>query len=60
MLGELPFYNELNIVQTVTTIKKYARSFNNEMIKDKDRNMNNSLVRLKASKPVIEDFFLRI
>ena len=40
MLNALPFYNELNIVQTVTAFKKYARSYSIEIIKDKDWKMN--------------------
>ena len=36
MLSELPFYNELNIVLTVTAFKKYARSYSIKIIKDKD------------------------
>ena len=36
MLGELRFCNELNIVQTATAFKKYARSYSIEIIKDKD------------------------
>ena len=54
MLSELPFYNELNIVQTVTAFKKYARSYSIEIIKDKDGNMNDPLVKLEASRPVIK------
>ena len=33
MLSELPFSDELNIIQTVTTFKKYAKSYNIEIIK---------------------------
>ena len=33
MLSELPFSDELNIIQTVTTFKKYAKGCNIEIIK---------------------------
>ena len=46
MLSELPFYNELNIVLTVTAFKKYARSYSIKIIKDKDGNMNDLLVQV--------------
>ena len=55
MLKELPFYDELNIFEIVTAFKKYARSYIIEIIKDKDKKMNEPLVQLKASKPVIKD-----
>ena len=45
MLRELPFYDELNIVKTATS----------KIIKDKHGNMNDPLVQLEASKPVIKD-----
>ena len=45
MLSELPFYDELNIVKTATS----------KIIKDKHGNMNDPLVQLEASKPVIKD-----
>ena len=48
-LSELPFYDELNIVKTAKTFKNYARSYSIEIIKDKDRNMNHSLVQLEAT-----------
>ena len=35
MLCELPFYDELNIVQAVTAFKNYARSCSIEILKDK-------------------------
>ena len=57
MLCKLPFYDELNIIQTVTAFKNYARSYNIEMIKVKDGNMNDPLVHLEARKPVIKDLF---
>ena len=46
MLSELPFYNELNIVLTVTAFKKYARSYSIKIIKDKDGNMIDLLVQV--------------
>ena len=55
MLHELPFYDELNIDQTVAAFKNYARSYNIEIIKDKDGNMNDPLVQLEVSKSVIKD-----
>ena len=57
MLIEFPFYNELNIVKTAKAFKKYARSHNIEIIKDKDGNMNDPLAQLEVSKSIIKDFF---
>ena len=57
MLIEFPFYNELNIVKTAKEFKKYARSHNIEIIKDKDGNMNDPFAQLEVSKSVIKDFF---
>ena len=57
MLHELPFYDELNVVKTTKSFRRYARSYSIEIIKDKNRNMNDSLVQLEASKPVIRDLF---
>ena len=57
MLSGLSFYDELSIVQTVTVFKKCERNYNIEIIKDKDGNMNDRLVQLEASKPVIRDLF---
>ena len=57
MLSEIQFYDKLNIVQTVSAFKKNARSYNTEIIKDNDGNMNDLLVQLQASKPVIKDLF---
>ena len=57
MLYELPFYDELNVVKTTKAFRRYARSYSIEIIKDKNRNMNDSLVQLEASKPVIRDLF---
>ena len=56
MLHELPFYDESNIVKTAKAFKRYA-SYNIEIIKGKDGNMNDPLVQLEASKPVIKDLF---
>ena len=55
MLSELPFYKELNIVQTVAAFKKCARIYSIEIIKDTDGSMNNPSGQLEASKPVIKD-----
>ena len=41
-----------SIQQTKTAFKKYARNYSIEIIKDKDRNMNDPLVQLEASKPL--------
>ena len=41
--------------KTVKPFKNYGRSFNIETIKNKDGNMNDSLVQLEANKPVIKD-----
>ena len=57
MLSELPFYDQLNIVQTVTVLIKYARSYSIEIIKDKDGNMNDPSLQLETIKSVIKDFF---
>ena len=57
MLSELPFSDELNIVKTAKAFKRYTRSYSIEITKDKDGNMNDSLVQLEASKPVIKDLF---
>ena len=40
MLTDLPFYDELKTVKTVKAFKRYARSCNIELIKDKDGNMD--------------------
>ena len=55
MLSQLPFYDEWNIVQTVTAFKICARSYKIEIIKGKDGKMNDPLVQLEARKPVIKD-----
>ena len=57
MLSQLPFYDESNIVQIVTTFKKYSKSYSIEIIKNNNRNMNDTLVQLEASKPVIKGLF---
>ena len=57
MLSEIPFYDELNIIQTVTAFKKYATGYRIEIIEDKDGNMSDPLIQLEASKSVIKDLF---
>ena len=57
MLSQLLFYDESNIVQTVTAFKKYSKSYSIEIIKNNNRNMNDTLVQLEASKPVIKELF---
>ena len=51
------FYNELKIVKTAKAFKKYAKSCNFEIIKDKDGNMNDPLAQIKVGKRVIKDLF---
>ena len=57
MEQEITFYDELNIVQTVTAFKKCTRSYSIEIIKDIDGNMNDPIAQLKAGRPVIKDLF---
>ena len=57
MLQEITFYDELNIVQTVTAFKKCARSYSIEIIKDKDGNTNDPIAQLEANRPFIKDLF---
>ena len=52
LLHELPFFDELSVVEISTAFKRYARSYKVEMIDSKD-----PLAQLKASKLRIEDFF---
>ena len=49
MLRELPFYDELNIVQTSKAFKGYARSYSFEVIDSKDQSV--------ISRPSIKDLF---
>ena len=51
-LHELPFYNELSVVEISKAFKGYARSYKVEIIDPKD-----PLVQLEASKSSIEDWF---
>ena len=43
--------------KTAKTFKRHGRGYNIEIKKDKGRNMNDPLVELEASKPVIKDMF---
>ena len=52
MLLELPFYNELIIVKSSKTFKRYARSFSIEIIDSKDPS-----VQFTIRKPSIKDLF---
>ena len=52
LLYELPFYNELSITEVSRTFKRYARSYNVEIIDFKD-----PLIQLEASKSSIKDLF---
>ena len=56
-LRELRFYDELNIVKTVKTFKKYVRSYSIDIMKDKGRNTNDSLAQLEPSKSFIKKVF---
>ena len=40
MIIDLPFYDELNVGKTKKTLKKYARSYIIEIIKNKDEKIN--------------------
>ena len=40
MLIDLAFYDELNVVKTKKTLKKYARSCIIEIMKNKDEKIN--------------------
>ena len=57
MFREVPFYDELNIVNTAKAFKRYAKGYNIEITKDKDGNMNDLSVQLEPSKPVIKVLF---
>ena len=57
MFREVPFYDELNIVNTAKAFKRYAKGYSTEITKDKDGNMNDLSVQLEPSKPVIKVLF---
>ena len=52
LLHELPFYDELSVVEISKAFRRYARSYIVEIIEPKD-----PLVQLEASKSSIEDLF---
>ena len=52
LLNELPFYSGLSVKQVSEAFKRYAKSFNIEIIDRKD-----PLVQLHASKSCIKDLF---
>ena len=52
LLHELPFYDELNIIEISEAFKGYARSYKVEILESKD-----PLVQLEASKSSIKDLF---
>ena len=52
LLHELPFYDELSVVEISKAFKRYARSYEVEIIERKD-----PLAQLEASKSSIEDLF---
>ena len=51
-LHELPFYDELSVVEISKAFKGYARNYKIEIIDTK-----NHLARLEASKSTIKDLF---
>ena len=52
MLSELPFYEELNVIKTSYTFRRYAVSHKVEIIEKKD-----PIKQLKASKSSVKDLF---
>ena len=52
LLHELPFYDELNVVEISKAFKGYARSYKVEVIEPKDL-----LSQLEATRSSIEDLF---
>ena len=52
LLNELPFYESLNVKEIVEAFKRYAKSFNIEIIDKKD-----PATQLYSSKSCIEDLF---
>ena len=52
LLHELPFYDELSVVEISQAFKRYTRNYKIEKIDSKD-----PLAQLEASKSSIEDFF---
>ena len=52
LLHELPFHNELSVVEISKAFRRYARSYNVKIIDTKD-----PLAQLEASKSSIEDLF---
>ena len=57
MFREVPFYDELNIVNKAKAFKRYAKGYSIETTKDKDGNMNDLSAQLEPSKPVIKVLF---
>ena len=51
-LHELPFYDELSVVEISQAFKRYTRNYKIEIIDSKD-----PLAQLEASKSSIEDLF---
>ena len=52
LLHELPFYDELSVVEISQAFKRYTRNYKIEIIDSKD-----PLAQLEASKSSIEDLF---
>ena len=52
LLHELPFYDELRVVEISKAFKGYAKSYKIEIL-----DLNDPLAQLEASKSSIEDFF---
>ena len=55
MLNKLPFYNSLNVKEIAEAFRRYAKSFNIEMVDKKD-----PLVQLYSSKLCIKDLFKKL
>ena len=52
MLPELPFYEELNVIKTDHSFKRYGMSYKVELAEKKD-----PLIQLEANESSIKDLF---
>ena len=52
LLNELPFFNGLNVKEIAEAFKRYVKSYNIEIIDEKDH-----MVQLHSSKLCIKDLF---
>ena len=52
LLNELPFYSGLNVKEIAEEFKRYAKSYNIELVDKKD-----PMVQLYSNKLCIKDFF---